>query len=130
MVTSTSQNEETTNPPRKRQKKVSAEEHEDSQDMDAEPEEEDMGTPELVPLDITNEIIGQWVRVKYEGEIFIGKVLGVEGGEAKVQCLELPFLLHEPSSLESVDAAELYSEVYASDVPKLKKFGRQRKYIW
>ena len=112
-------------------------EHEDSQDIeiidaepDNEPAEEDLNAHELVPLQITNELVEQWVRVTYEGEIFIGKVLQVQGGEAKVQCLDLPFLLHEPSSLESEDAAEFYAEVFASDIPKLRKFGRQRKYIW
>ena len=81
-------------------------------------------TNDLKILEYDDVSIGQWVKVKYEGEIFLGKVLRKSCGEFLVQCLEKPSGVKDPQSLESERAAVFYDCAYENDVmPMLKKIG-------
>ena len=74
-------------------------------------------------------LVGMWVVVKYEGEKFIGNVLGKRNGEFQVHCLDKPFGIREPQSYEKVDprtGPPFYTDVYeASVTPKPVKIGRK-----
>lgn len=94
-------------------------------------DEENMLTcmEDLQPLEHNDVNIGQWVKVVYEEELFVGKVLKKAGGETLVQCLEKPFGIREPQCLERENDSVYYRDVYQADVtPQLKKVGRCWKY--
>ena len=83
----------------------------------------------LNPLEYNNITVGQWVKVMYEEELFIGKVLKKTGGETLVQCLQKPFGIREPQCLERENDSVYYQDVYQADVtPQLQKVGRCWKY--
>ena len=85
----------------------------------------------LNPLTSSEITVGQWVKVIYEEEVFVGKVLRKAGGETMVQCLEKPFGIREPQNLEREQDAVFYEHIYESDVtPQLKKAGRGWKYSY
>ena len=44
--------------------------------------------------------ISQWVKVLYEGEVFLGKVLNKQNNIVLVQGLSKPFAITEPQDLE------------------------------
>ena len=44
--------------------------------------------------------ISQWVKVLYEGEVFLGKVLNKQNNIVLVQGLSKPFAIAEPQDLE------------------------------
>ncbi len=74
-----------------------------------------------------------WVKVKYEEEVFIGKVIQKQGNEVRVRCLEKPFGVDRgmPQDMEKESSSILYSEVYEADViPKQVKFGKVWKYTY
>ena len=73
--------------------------------------------------------LNQWVQVVYEGEFFLGKVLGKLRGKTLVQCLEKPNGIKEPQNLERENDAVYYKDIYESNVaPHLTKVGRSWKY--
>ena len=54
------------------------------------------------PIDLSNTLSGNWVIARYEGEYFLGLILEIteKKDKARVQCLEKPFGITEPQSLE------------------------------
>ena len=68
--------------------------------------------------------IGQWVKVVYEKECFVGKVIKTMNNEACVQCLESPFGTKTAQNLEQKKYALLYKTIYVCDeTPELKRVG-------
>ena len=59
---------------------------------------------------------GHWVKVIYEEETVIGKVIEKKGGESKVQCLQKPFGIKEPQQMEKEDEAVFYEHMLFCDV--------------
>ena len=55
---------------------------------------------DLEKLNMTHVTIDQWVKVKYEGEFFLGNVLSKLNDQALVHCLEKPFGIGVPQDLE------------------------------
>ena len=85
----------------------------------------------ISPLMYAGTTVGQWVKVLYEGEVFIHKILQKTAGETMVQCLEKPFGIKELQKLEKEQDAVLYENVYQCDViPKLQKAGGGWKYSY
>ena len=75
--------------------------------------------------------VGQWVKVIYEEETFIGKVVEKKNGESRVQCLQKPFGIKMPQQMERDEEAIFYEHVFFCKCrPKLQKFGRCWKYIY
>ena len=73
--------------------------------------------------------VGHWVKVVYEGETFIGKVIEKKGGESRVQYLPKPFGIKEPQQMEK--EAIFYEHVFfCEERPKLHKVGRTWKYVY
>lgn len=104
-----------------------------SDDGDKEMETETASTipTELKELTYCNVSIGQWVKVLYEGEVFLGKVLKKENNEYFVQCLEKPYGIREPQTLEKECQSAFYEQVFETDIqPKLTKVGRGWKYTY
>ncbi len=90
-----------------------------------------VGATSLKELTYDNVSTGQWVKVLYEDEVFLGKVQRKVNNECCVQCLEKPFGVKEPQSLEKDSRAVFYEKVYETDVqPKLTKVGRGWKYTY
>ena len=54
------------------------------------------------PIDLSNTLSGNWVIARYEGEYFLRLILEIteKKDKARVQCLEKPFGITEPQSLE------------------------------
>ena len=83
----------------------------------------------LLPYSKVNE--GDWIKVIYEGEVFLGKVIKKQAREFLVRCLEKPFAIGGPNKLEREDSVIFYKQVYeANVVPELKKFGRVWEYAY
>lgn len=102
-----------------------------SEDSVDELSDQEISSPikDLKPLEYNNVVIGQWVKVVYEEEVFVGKVLKKTGGETLVQCLEKPFGITEPQYLERENDSVYYQHVYHAEcTPKLEKVGRCWKY--
>ena len=77
-------------------------------------------------LDVKDIHYGMSVKVKYEEEIFLGKVLSVQ---TQIRCLKLPFGILEPQEFEWEEDAAFYETVYATGVnPVMVKNGR--KWMW
>ena len=75
-------------------------------------------------LDLKDIHYGMWVKVKYEGEIFLGKVLSVVNNQTQVRCLKLPFGILEPQEFEREEDAVFYETVYGTSVnPVMVKNG-------
>ena len=49
------------------------------------------GSLQLEELPISDWKLYMWVKVLYEGETFLGKIINIEQNEAQVRCLEKPF---------------------------------------
>lgn len=112
---------------------VSSSSDSSSDDGDKEMETETTLTipTELKELTYCNVSIGQWAKVIYEGEVFLGKVLKKENNEYFVQCLEKPYGIREPQTLEKECQSAFYEQVFETDVqPKLTKVGRGWKYTY
>ena len=60
--------------------------------------------------------IEQWVKVSYEGELFLGKVRSKSSTHCLVWCLNMPYGIDIPQELERENDAIYYSEVYATTV--------------
>lgn len=72
---------------------------------------------------------GMWVKVKYEDEVFLGKVLLIKNHQAQVRCLQKPFGVREPQEFEREEDAVFYVTVFSCDVqPEMVKVGR--KWLW
>ena len=80
-------------------------------------------------LDVNDRDYDMWVKVKYEGEIFLGKVLSVVNNQTQVRCLKHLFGILEPQEFEREEDAVFYETVYATCVnPVMVKNGR--KWMW
>ncbi|PIK41122.1 hypothetical protein BSL78_22032 [Apostichopus japonicus] len=78
-------------------------------------------------LDMKDVKVSMWVKVKYEEEVFIGRVLQKVGDEVCVRCLEKPFGVDKgmPQEMEKESAPIFYGEVYEAEVqPGMVKCGR------
>ena len=80
---------------------------------------------------------GDWVKVRYEEQTYIGLVQEAEGkGKQKkefvrVRCLEKPYPVRELQELERINDACDFKEVYyCEEKPHLVKEGRAWKYIY
>ena len=74
--------------------------------------DEELTNSTLSRLIYTDTSVGDWVKVLYEGEVFIGKILQKTAGETMVQCLEKPFgIKKEPQNLEREQDAVFYENV-------------------
>ena len=70
----------------------------------------------LDALDLKDIHYGMWVKVKYEGEIFLGKVLSEVNNQTQVRCLKLPFGILGPQEFEREEDAVFYETVYGTSV--------------
>ena len=70
------------------------------------------------------------MKVIYEGEIFLEKLLQAVNGQFEVRCLNLPFGIKEPQDLET--DAVFYEKVFSNDcnIPKLAKYVRGWRYLY
>ena len=92
-------------------------------------------TAELTKIPIDEVKEGEWVKVKFEEQLFIGKVEASENQEGKkrrkfvrVRCLELPYPIRKPQGFEKGRDACDYTEVYhCIEKPKLVADGRR---VW
>ena len=106
-----------------------------SSSTDGEDEEEAMQPGSNVALKQLQDNVKEhtWVKVKYEEEVFLGKVLKNAGCEVRVRCLQKPFGtdLGLPHEMEKDDDAVFYDAVFETDmVPQLVKCGRAWKYLY
>ena len=99
-------------------------------ESDVEMPDESQLNKQLKPMDISECKVGMWVKVVYEGEIFIGKVQGRQNLAVEVQCLEHPFGIRQHQNMEK-DSVH-YNEVFHCDdcKPKLEKVGRTWKWTY
>ena len=77
--------------------------------------------------------VSMWVKVLYEGETFLGKVLCVENGDVQVRCLEKPFGVEvgAPQDMEVESSCASFQEVYTSNIePVMIKDCRKWRYIY
>ena len=75
--------------------------------------------------------IPQWIKVNYEGEKFIGRVLEKVNGQFLVRCLEKPFGVYILQDMEKESHAIYYDKVFFTHtVPELKKHGRKFLYTY
>ena len=66
------------------------------------------------------------MKVYYEEEVFIGKVLTKTSSSVQVKCLKHLFAIHVPQDMESEKDTVYYDTVYSNDgyMPELKSVGR------
>ena len=69
------------------------------------------------------------MKVKYEREIFLGKVLSVVKNQTQVRYLKHPFGILEPQEFEWEEDAVFYETVYATSV-NLVMVKNVRKGMW
>ena len=91
---------------------------------------------QLIRKPLLSVLEGDWVKVIYEGAIFIGKVSPVKvSGKQKqefvrVRCLRKPYGIREPQDLETEEEAADYREVYeCKEEPQMVQVAR-RKWQW
>ena len=92
------------------------------------------GTEPLKKIPISKVSVGDWVKVKFEEQLFTGKVeeghsqkKGKERKEfVRVRCLQLPYPIREPQEFEKGNDACDYKEVfYCEERPQLVQDGRR-----
>ena len=73
---------------------------------------------DLQLLCINDVKVSMWVKVLYEGETFLGKVLCVENGDVQVRCLEKPFGVEvgAPQDMGVESSCTRFQEVYTSNI--------------
>ena len=99
---------------------------------------EGSGGEDLKKIPLISVKDGDWVKVKYEEEIFIGKVIPGEKDVGKqikkhvrVRCLVHPYGIRKPQDMERENDAVDYIEVYeCTDEPRLIKVDRSFKWIY
>ena len=85
----------------------------------------------LEELTINEWKLSLWVKVLYEGETFIGKVINIQNNEALVRCLEKPFGIDTNyfHDMEKEDSCAFYKTIYKNNVtPLLLQDGRKWRY--
>ena len=83
----------------------------------------------LDALDLTDIYYGALVKVKYGGEILLGKFLSLVNNQTQARCLKLPFGILELQEFEREEDAVFYETGYATGVsPVMVKNGR--KWMW
>lgn len=72
------------------------------------------------------------MKVIYEGEWFLGKVVKTVGNLCLVRCLEKPYGISEPQDLEPERDTVVYEELYDVDgiIPRQIKVKRSWKWIY
>lgn len=72
------------------------------------------------------------MKVIYEGEWFLGKVVKTMGNSYLVRCLEKPYGISEPQDLEPERDTVVYEELYDVDgiIPRQIKVKRSWKWIY
>ena len=126
---------------------ISVEDDDDDEDLDLqkagvyEAGESSKAPEELIKKSINAVKEGDWVKVKYEEEIFIGKVIAIPDAQlgrgkkrkshVRVRCLKSPYgIIRNGQDLEEEDVAADYTEVFeCNEEPKLVKTGRA-KWQW
>ena len=107
----------------------SSDEEDISSESDAEENNEHVAHLKLLPYSKVKE--GDWVKVVYEGEVFLGKTMKKQAGEVLVRCLEKPFAVGGPRNLKREDSSVFYELVCEANViPELKQFGRAWQYTY
>ena len=87
-------------------------------------------TDELVEIPMQLVKQGQWVKVLFEEQLYIGQVVQ-KGKYARVRCLELPYPIKKPQDLERANDACDFGKVYqCREVPELVKDGRKWKWLY
>ena len=73
---------------------------------------------DLKEIPVLDRRLLMWVKVLYEGEIFLGKIMNIHEDQCLVRCLKFPFGVHEGEfqDLESEHEAVWYGKVYRTDV--------------
>ena len=80
-------------------------------------------------LDLKDIHYGVLVKVKYGGEILLGKFLSLVNNHTQARCLKLPFGILELQEFEREEDAVFYETVYTTGVnPVMVKNGR--KWMW
>ena len=75
--------------------------------------------------------ISQWVKVLYEGEVFLGKLLNKENNTVLVRCLSKPSGITEQRDLERENDVVYHNHVYHKKVnPMLLQVGHIWKYTY
>ena len=86
---------------------------------------------DLIEVPIGEVELNQWVKVMYEDEVFIGKVIKKRERAVRVRCLTHPFGIAIPQDLEREGDAVDYTTVYQCNVlPKWVADGRSYKYTY
>ena len=84
----------------------------------------------MMPIPSSEVVLGQWVKVVYEEEIFIGKVLKIVQENCLVRCLKMPYGILVPQDFEREEATYYTTVYHTTAVPKLEKNSRGWKYIY
>ena len=80
----------------------------------------------LMCLILRTYIMACLVKVKYGGEILLGKFLSLVNNHTQARCLKLPFGILELQEFEREEDAVFYETVYATGVnPVVVKNGRK-----
>ena len=89
-------------------------------------------TQGLIKLSNCTVKVGQWVKVFYEGSLFIGRVSSVEKNGCNVRCLEKLYIIgKDGNAFERERDTALYENVYkVENTPKLQRAGRQYLYVY
>ena len=76
--------------------------------------------------------VGMWVRVIFEDEWYLGKVMEKNGAICNVRCLEKPFGIKEPQDMEHEKYTMPYDTVYEADGinPSQIAVGRCWKWVY
>ena len=84
----------------------------------------------LEEVKIGSNILGQWVVVEYEKELFLGNIDVVWGGEAKVCCLQKLLKIRESSEMKFESYAVFYKKVFKCEkAPSLCSMARKWLYV-
>ena len=75
----------------------------------------------LEELTINEWKLSLWVKVLYERETFIGKVINIQNNEALIRCLEKPFGIDTNyfHDMEKEDSCAFYKTIYKTNVTPL-----------
>lgn len=85
-----------------------------------------------IELDLADVKSGMWVKVTYEEEWFLGKVVEKFDTRCSVRCLEKPFGVREPQNMEPEKHTVVYDKVYDTEgiVPKQVYIKRTWKWTY
>ena len=85
----------------------------------------------LIEIPYDSVSISQWVKVLYEGQVFLGKVFNKQNNTALVCCFSKPFGITEPQDFEQENDVVYYNHVYHTRItPILSPYGCSWKYTY